>query len=276
MPTEDGFSSGQPLPVFLADELEEQGIRKAWDTAAVSSLVLKASIWVGAATAIGIAVLSVGNPATLFSDVSASFAEVTASLIDRPALKPDPDQSTPIILATADAQALPPTALDAPTRDEIAAAPEPVGQSQTETSQSQTESSEPVTEALFKQFQAWADASDAQAQVGPEQDVPTQAVQNSLAQVEDNPRASSRPVQKRRNARAVHNARAEIRAVHNSRKKLRRARSARVQEPPAQDARAQQQGQLVQNAQTLPLQTSPLQAPPLQAPSFLQSFGWRN
>jgi hypothetical protein len=274
MPTKDGFSPGQPLPVFLADELEAQGIGKAWDTAAVSSLVLKASILVATATAIGIAILSVGNLSTLFADVTASFANVTASLIDKSAVKPDTDQSTPTVQSTADAQALLPTAQDTPIRDEVAVASEPAGQSPTETGQSQTESSEPVTEALFKQFQAWADEKDAQAQVAPVhpvQDAPTQAVQNSLAQVADNPRASSRPVQKRRNARAVHNARAEIRAVHNSRKKLRRERNARVQEPPAQDARAQQQGQLVQNAQT-----SPLPAPTLQAPSFLQSFGWRN
>lgn len=274
MPTKDGFSPGQPLPLFLTDELEAQDIVKASNTARISSLVLKASILVATATAIGIAILSVGNPSTLFADVTASFANVTASLIDKPTLKPDTDQSTAAIQATAvqvtaDAQALPLTAAreDAPTRDEIAAVPEPAGQSQTETGQSQAENSEPVTEALFKQFQAWADERDAQAQVGL---APTQAVQDSLAQVEDNPRASARPVQKRRSARAVHNARAEIRAVRNSRKKLRRERSARVQEPPAQDARAQQQGQLVQNAQT-----APLPAPSLQAPSFLQSFGLR-
>ncbi|MEH2529355.1 hypothetical protein V1277_004268 [Bradyrhizobium sp. AZCC 1588] len=272
MPTKDGFSPGHPLPVFLADELEEQGIGKAWDTAAVSSLVLKASIWVAAATAIGIAILSVGNPSTLFADVTASFADVTASLVDKSALKPGTDQSTPAVQQTADAQALPPTTPDAPTRDEIAAAPEPAGQSQTENSQA--ENSEPVTEALFKQFQAWADEKDAQAQVAPVhsiQDAPTQAVQNSLAQVADNPGASSRPVQKRRNARAVHNARAEIRAVHNSRKKLRRERTARVLVPPAQDARAQQQDQRVQNAQA-----SSVQAPLLPAPSFLPTFGLRN
>ncbi|WP_057861582.1 hypothetical protein [Bradyrhizobium lablabi] len=274
MPTEDGFRPGLPVPVFLTDELEEQGIRKAWDTAAVSSLVLKASIWVAAATAIAIAVLSVGNPVTLFEDVTASFADVTASLIDKSTLKPDTDQSTPTIQATADAQALPPTAAkeDAPGRVEIAAAAEPAGQSQTETGQSRTENSEPVTEALFKQFQAWADERDAQAQaLQPAQDVPTELVQNSLAQVTDNPRAASRPVQKRRSARAVHNARAEIRAVHNSRKKLRRERSARVQEPPVQDARAQQQGQFAQNAPAPALQAPP----PLQQPSFLQSFGLR-
>jgi hypothetical protein len=262
MPTKDGFSPGHPVPVFLADEPEEQGIGKALDTAGIASLVLKASILVATATAIGIAILSVGNPATLFADVTASVADVTASLIDKSALKPGTDQSTPTIQSTADAQALPPPAPDAPARDEIAAASEPAGQSQ-------TENSEPVTEALFKQFQAWADEKDAQAKVEPVQpvqDAPTPVVQNSLAQVEENPRASSRPVQKHRHVRAVHNARADVQAVHNPRKKVRRERNARVQAPPAQDARAQQQDQPVQNAQT----------PSLQAPSFLQTFGLRN
>jgi hypothetical protein len=60
--------------------------------------------------------------------------------------------------STAGAQALPPTATDAPTRDEIAAAFKTAYQSQTEIDQ-------PTAEALFKQFQAWAAEQDARAQV---------------------------------------------------------------------------------------------------------------
>src|SRR5258707_14557961 len=145
MPTKDGFNSDHPL--FLADEPEQQGIGKAWDRAVISSRVLKASILVATATAIGIAILSMGNPGTLV-------AYITASLVDKSALQPSTDQSTPTIQPTADAQALPPTAKDAPTRDEIAAASEPAGQSQ-------TQNSEPSSEALFRQFQAWAAEKDA-------------------------------------------------------------------------------------------------------------------
>jgi hypothetical protein len=165
VPTKDGFNPDHPL--VLADEPEQQGIGKAWDrVAAISSRVLKACILVATATAIGIAILSMGNPGTLV-------AYVTASLVDKSALQPGTDQSTPTIQSTADAQALPPTAKDAPTRDEIAAASESA-------SQSQTENSEPSSEALFRQFQAWAAEKDAQAQVGPVQsvqDAPTQVVQ---------------------------------------------------------------------------------------------------
>ena len=173
MPTKDGFCPDHPLPLFLADEPEQQGIGKAWDRAVISSRVLKASILVATATAIGIAILSVGNPSRRL------FADVTASLVDKSALQPGTDQSTPTIQSTADAQALPPTAKDAPTRDEIAAAAESAGQSQ-------TENSEPSSEALFRQFQAWAAEKDAQAQVGP-----VQSVQDAPAQVAENARAAS-------------------------------------------------------------------------------------
>ena len=243
MPTRDGFSPDHPVPLFLADEPEQQGIGKARDRAVIVSRVLKASILVATATAIGIAILSVGNPVTLFADV-------TASPVDKSALQLGTDQSTPTIQSTADAQALPPTAKDAPTRDEIAAASESAGQSQ-------TENSEPSSEVLFRQFQAWAAEKDAHAQVGPVQsvqDAPAQVAQNVPAQVAENARAPLRPKQKDRHVRPVQSARAEIRPVQNPQKKVRREQNARVQ-----DARAQDQS--VQNA---------------QAPSFLQTFGWRN
>jgi len=251
MATKDGFPPDDHFPLFLSEhagEPEQPGIGIAWDKAVISSRILKTSILVVTATAIGIAILSVGNPVALL-------ANVTASLVDKSALQPGTDQSTPTIQSIAGTQDSPPTAKDAPTRDEIAAASEPAGQSQ-------TENSEPPSEALFRQFQAWAAEKDAQAQVGPVQHVQNaraQVVQNAPAQVAENARAPLRPMQKHRHVRPVHSARAEIRPVHNPRKKVRREQNARVQVPPAQDARAQDQS--VQNA---------------QAPSFLQTFGSRN
>jgi hypothetical protein len=227
MSTRDDFNPSHPLPLFLADEPEQQYIGTFWDR--VLSRVLKASIVVATATAIGIAILSVGNPVALF-------AYLTASLVDKSALEPGTDLSTPAIQSTADAQALP-TARDAPTPNEIAAAPEPAGQSQKEIS-------EPSSEALFKQFEAWAADKDAQAQVGPVQSV------EDGAQAAENARA--RPMQKHRHVRPVYSARAEIPPVH--RKKVRPEQNARVPVAPAQD-------HSVQNA---------------QAPSFLPTFGWRN
>src|SRR6516165_4630074 len=207
MPTKDGNNQDHPLHLFLVDEPEDQGVEKAWHRAAttidgfnqlrfflsdgpeqqrigkawdgvvISSRVRKASILGATATAIFVAILWVGNPATLFVDL-------TASLVDKSALQPGTDQSTPTIQSTADAQALPPTAKDAPTRDEMAAATEPADQNQ-------TENSEPPSEAL----------KDAQARVGPVQpvqDAPGQVAQNAPAPAEANARAPLRPMQKDR------------------------------------------------------------------------------
>jgi hypothetical protein len=244
MPTRDGFSPDHPVPLCLADEPEQQGIGKAWNRAFIVPRVLKASILVATAAAIGIAILSVGNPVTLFADV-------TASVVEKSALQPGTDQSTPTIQSTADAQALPPTAKNAPTRGESAAASEPAGQSQ-------AENSEPSSEILFMQFQAWAAEKDAHAQVGPVQsvqDAPEQVVQNAPVQVAQNAGAPLRSMQKHRHLRPVQSALAEIRPVQNPRKKVRREQNARVELPPARDARA------CANA---------------QAPSLLQTLGLRN
>jgi hypothetical protein len=265
MPTKDGFTPNHPLPLFLserADEPEQPDIGIAWDRAVISSRILKMGILVVTATAIGIAILSVGNPV-------AFFANVTASLVDISALQLGTDQSTtPTIQSTAGTQDLPPTArdeptvnpganpesapplddktalrpptsgsptaTDAPTRNEIAAAIEPADQSQ-------TESRQPSAEALFKQFQAWAAEQDPRAQV----------VQDARPEV--------RPMKKHRHVRPAQNVRAEIRSERHPRAKVRREQKARVQVRPVQDAPAQDQS--VQNA---------------QAPSFLQSLGWRN
>jgi hypothetical protein len=218
MATKDGFAPDDPFPIFLsehAEEPEQPGIRKAWDGAVISSRILKTGILVVTAAAIDFAILSVGNPVALF-------ANVTASLVDISALQPGTGQSTPTIQSTAGAQALPPTARDAPTHEKITAALEPADQSQTEirqpsaetllkqfqawaaeqetrdditgalevADQSQTEIRQPSAEALLKQFQAWAAEQDARAQIGP-----VQAVQDARAQVVQNARAQVRPMQ---------------------------------------------------------------------------------
>jgi hypothetical protein len=237
MPTKHRFNRDNPLHLLLADERMQQDIGKAWDGPVISSRVLKVTILVATVTAIGIAFLSVGDPATLF-------AEVTASLADKSAPRPESDPLTPTIQSTADAQALPPTAKDAPPRDEIRAATDESA------NQNQIENNEPSSEALFRQFQAWAAEKNTQAQVGH-----VQPVQDASAPVAENARAPLQFRQKHRHVRPVHSARAEIRPLKNLRKK----RTARIQDPPAQDVQAEDQS--VQNA---------------QVPSFLPTFGWRN
>ncbi len=206
--------------------------------------ILKASILIATTTAIGVSVLAVGNPMTLFADV-------TASLVDNSRLQPSIDHSTPTIQSIANSQALPPSANDTPTRDEIVAS-EPAGQDQKETS-------EPSSEALFKQFQAWSAENDAQATVEtvePVQDAPARVVQSAPPQIAENARVPLRLMQKHRQVRTVHSARAEIR-MQNSRKLAQPARSARAPARPVQNARAQDQS--VQNAPSSQQTTQHLQ-----------------
>jgi hypothetical protein len=257
MATKDGFPPDDRYPVFLSEQAEETvqpDIGKALGRAALSSRILKASILgVTATAAIGIAILSAGDPVALV-------ANVTATWVDKPALQPgnepqpDNDPSAPPIQSIAGTQDLPSTTSDAPPRDEIAAAVEPADQSQAEIGH-------PLTEALFKQFQAWADEQDTRAQVEPKQPVqnaPAQVVQDARAQAVQDAPAQVRPVKKHRRVRSVQNARAEIRHQRNPRAKVREEQNAREQAPPVPDARAPEQP--VQNG---------------QFPSLLQSFGLR-
>jgi hypothetical protein len=254
MATKDGFPPDDRYPVFLSEQAEETvqpDIGNALGRAALSSRILKASILgVTATAAIGIAIVSVGDPVALVANVTATWA-------DKPMLQPDSelqpgnDPPAPAIQSIAGTQDLPSTtsdapASDAPARNEIAAAVEPADQSQAEIGR-------PLTEALFKQFQAWADEQDTRTQVEPKQPVqaaPVRVVQDAPAQV--------RPAKKHRRVRSVQNARAEIRPQRNHRVRT-REESAPMPIAPVPDARAPEQ-QPVQNSQT---------------PGLLQSFGFR-
>jgi hypothetical protein len=243
------------VPLFLsehaedehAEDFEQPDTGKAWDIAVISSRILKASILGVMAAAIGFAILSVGNPVALL-------ANATAFLV---ATSPPQDGTG--------AQALPPTASEAPTGDETAAPFETADQKQTQ----------PSAEALLSQFQAWAANEDARAEVRPVQPAPdaqsrpAQDAQSRPAQAQLQPaqdvqsqpaqdaRPQIRPVQRHRQLRRVQDARAEIRAAKNLRAKVRRKHYARVEVRPVQDAQAQQQ-------------------PIPQAPSLLQSLGLRD
>jgi hypothetical protein len=205
------------IPLFLSDHTEEPEqpvIGKAWHRAAISSRILKTSILVVTAAAIVFAIRLVGNPLVLFTNTTASLVATSAPQ--------DGAQSMPTIQSTADAQALPPTASEAPTGEEIAAASNIAYQSHTENPQ-------PAADGLFKEYQAWAAEEDARTQV--------------------------RPVQKQ--VRPVQNARAEVgpartaraKVVKNARAQVRREQNVRVQVRPVQNTQAQAQAQPVQNAQ---------------------------
>ena len=213
MATKDGVPVDQPVPLFLSDQTEEPeqpGIGKARDRAAISSRILTTSILVVTAAAIVFAIL-VGNPIALLSNATASLVGTSASQ--------DETQSMPTIQSTADAQALPPTASEAPTGEEIAAASNIAYQSHTENPQ-------PAADGLFKEYQAWAAEEDARTQVRPVQKQ-ARPVQNARAEV--------RPA---RNARAkvAKNARAQVRREQNVRVQVRPVQNTQAQAQPAQNA----------------------------------------
>lgn len=250
MMTNDDFQPDRP-PIFLSERTEETmqpDIGKAWDVAGISSRILKASILAATVTAVGIAILSVGNPATLV-------ANVTDWWVDKPALQPDADSSPSPIQTVAVTQDMPTTTTEAPPREEIVAAVEPSKQSQA-AEQSQAEIRQPINEALFKQFQAWADEEEARAQA-----VPAQPAQAAPVRVAQDAPAQVRPTKKHRRVRSVQNARAEVRPQRHHRARVREEQDAQAQAqvPPAADPR---------------LQGPTMQAP--QTPSLLQSLGFGN
>ena len=261
MATKDDFQPDRSILLTKhAEEIELPDIGPAWDIATIASQILRISIVAATMTAIGIAILSIGNPVALV-------ANVTDWWVDQTALQPDADPSTSTIQSIASTQDLPTTTTDAPARDQIAAAVEPAEQraaavepsdrsaaAAEPSDQSQAEVGQPLNEALFKQFQAWAAEEETRAQAGPAQPVqaaPVRAVQEAPAQV--------RPAKKPRRVRSVQseNARAEIRPPRNQRARIRQEQDAQV--PPVADPRAQDQS--MQNA---------------QPPSLLQSLGLRN
>jgi hypothetical protein len=262
MVAEDRFHSDRP-PIFLSeypDEIGQRDVGKRWDLATISSRILKTSILAVTVTAIGIAVLSVGNPVMLV-------ANVTDWWVDKTALQPEADPATLTTQTIAGTQDSPMTT-DAPSREEIAAAVEPAEPSQAETAaqrqdevgQRQAENNQPITaesksvltEELFKQFQAWAAEEETRKQAASAQAAPVRVAQDGPAQ--------ARPAKKHRRVHSVQNARAEIRPQRHHRARVREQQlDAREQVPPVADPRAPDPS--VQNA---------------QPPSFLQSLGFRN
>jgi hypothetical protein len=197
MATKDGFDPGDPLPLFLSADEPDQGIGN--DKPVIPLRGLMSTILVAAAIALGIANLS--ERVTLFADV-------TASPVDKLAPQPATDQSTPttpitqsaVIQSTADAEALPPTAKDVPTREINASEP---------SSQPQAENTEASSEALFREFQAWAAEQDARALARPVQDAP--------APVAENARAPVQRQQKQPRARSIHDTQPEIGSIWRER-----------------------------------------------------------
>jgi hypothetical protein len=111
-------------------------------------------------------------------------------------------RSMPAIQSTASAQALSPTAREAPAGDEMLAAFKAAFESKTEVDQ-------PTAEATLNQFQGWAAKEDAQARVQPPQLAP-----DPRAQVVQ--RARPLPLPKPRPAQAAQTARVQDLSSENA------------------------------------------------------------
>ena len=255
------MATNDSIPLFLSEHTEEPEqpiIGK--DRAVMSSRIVKTSILVVTAAVIVLAIQSGENPLVLFENAMASLVATSTP-------QDDAGQSMPSIQSTADAQALPPTASEAPTGGEKAAAFKAAAFKAAD--QSQTEIPQPPADVLLNQFQAWAAEKDARPQVPgvqpvqeedarpqvppvqPVQDAQAQVAPDAQAQVVQNARAQVRHVQKQRRVRHVQNAR-----VKNARAQIRRAQDARAEARPEQNAQAQDR----------PVQDA-------QPPSLLQSLG---
>jgi hypothetical protein len=171
-----GFDLGRPLPL----PADEQGFG---DGAVISSRVLEASILVAMAAAIGVTILSLGNPVALLAEVKS-------------APQPSADQSMPIIQTSAVQSPADPEALSP--NDKVAAA-----------SQTQTATSEPSSsEALFREFQAWAAEQDARAKLGRDAQKHRRAARAEIQNTQE-PRARVRQQNARVQARPAQDARAQ-------------------------------------------------------------------
>jgi hypothetical protein len=200
------------------------------------SYLFKACILVGAA--IVIAASSVPNPAHVFANLSALFADLTASLADNLRRQPHTDQSTQITQSTSDAQSIadvqasPPAAAEASTPNVIA----------TSQSADQTEAEPQSNDALFRQFQTWAAAqTDAPAQAA--KDASAKVVQDAPARFAENDRAPVRLTQKHRYVRpVVRNVRSEL-PTRSPLKPAQPVQNARAQVPPSLSAEPQWRSQ---------------------------------
>jgi hypothetical protein len=242
------MATNDPIAALLSDHLEEskQGSVGTWGTTPISSPILKSSVLVAAAVAIVLAVLLLGNPLLIFASATAPAAA---------APQDETRQLIPTIQPTASAQTSPQILSEEPTRHEIAAAFSTAHRSRIETRQ-------PPAQALFKQFQAWADEEDARSRAEP-----VQLAQVARAQAVQNARAQARPALEHRQVRSEHKSRAKVRPSKNARVHVRFKRAARPQVLLKHDA-----GLQVQPAQNAPAQDRPIQNAWIQWPE--RPFGW--
>jgi hypothetical protein len=195
-----------------------------WGSIMISGFV-KASVFI--AIAFVVAALLVSNSVPFYAGIAVSFANISASLVDKFGLEAaGTNQST---LAQPTAAVEPVTLTDnqppAPNRNAASAPTEPV-----------VENVESQPDVLFRQFQAWAAAQAKLTRAQPDQDVQdAKAAQSAPAKFA----APHSVVQKRQNRPVVVRNSPTKMLTRNPKKLPRQLQNARAQAVPAPGARAQ-------------------------------------
>jgi hypothetical protein len=187
--------------------------------AVLSSSILKGSVLVVTAAAIGFAVVLLGNPRALMTSARAFLAGASTPQDgtgqDQNGAGQDQDstrQEMPTVQSVTDTEAPPPPASDASADNETAPPSDTAAQ---------TENAQAPAQALLTQFQAWAASQDTRAEVQPVQPAPAHedpAAPAADAQAAASPQDTmpvNPPVQRRQPAARVKNAQAETRAKQN-------------------------------------------------------------
>lgn len=188
----------------------------AWRPTVVSSSILKGSVLLVAAAAIGFAVVLLGNPRALITSGRAFLTGASTpqdgTVQNQEGVGQDqdaPPQEMPTVQSATDAEAPPPPASDAAADSETAPPSSPA---------TQTENAQAPAQDLLTQFQAWAASQDTRAEVQPMQPAPAhmdRAMPEADSQAAASPQDTqpvNPPVPRRPPAGRVKNAQAETRA----------------------------------------------------------------
>ena len=221
--TPKGSVKDQPLPSFLsAGNGGQQEVGTTWEAAAVSSRILKLSILAAAVALIGIVALQAWYPVT-------RVPKFMSPLTDTSAEQRELSPFAPTTQPGAEAEVSASVAAEKPGRDDVAAAPQPTGQTP-------TDDNAPSTDALFAQFQTWAAKQPMRAQAEAPQielDAPAPiAVETPMAAI---------PLQKPRKPNATQNAQAQTAHIPIPRARMQWGQVARVEGKPTPAARAPDQ-----------------------------------
>ena len=239
MTMNDDAASEPAMPLFLSNDAEQARQNR-------SSRIRNGGLLVLAGAVVVAAVVTLGYSVARRSTVPTSSADVAEQ-------QPDSDRAVPPPEAAVDAQAPPPADSEAPAGQSAATA-EPVGAEPAATAavDPQVEAKDKAaSDALFMQFQAWAERQNSKpdlrqdrGQAGQAQDAPAQSAVSSQSaestrdvppRMEPAAAPPVRAAQKHRSGRELRTARAEEESARRAKERAARAYWTPAEEPRAPD-----------------------------------------